>query len=425
METIRKKQSKLPLKDLKDFKLNGSGKHFNDRINTFSAFLEGIDAECHHTYGRLILSASDRHVIIKDPFTGKTRKMVMFASNNYLGFANHPYIKKRVKLAIDKYGVGIAGPPLLNGYSELMHEVEERLAALKHKEAAMIFPAGYSANLGILTALTSQQDCVIYDELSHASFLDGLRMARIDAVPFNHNQPDHFYGLFKELKDKYNNIFLGIEGVYSMDGDLAPLDRLIPFCRRNKIISILDDAHGTGVLGENGGGTAEHFNCCRNIDISMGTFSKAFAVSGGFVAADRSIIDFMKYFSRSYMFSASLPPVTLAAVSAGLDLIEKEPGLREKLYYNTRYAINKLKDFEFCHRPEAAIISIKIPPGIHLRKLNYALHQNGLFVNAIEYPAVPKDEQRLRVSIMVNHTEKDIDFLAEQLSAAFALQSIV
>lgn len=424
METIKKKKSELPIKDLKDFKSNGSGRHFYDRISKFRAFLNGINEECHHTYGRLILSASDRHVTIKDPFTGEIRKMVMFASNNYLGFANHPYIKRRVKLAIEKYGVGIAGPPLLNGYSKLMQEVEERLAALKHKEAAMIFPAGYSANLGILTALTSQHDCVIYDELSHASFLDGLRMAGTDAVSFKHNQHEQLSPIAGDLKCKYDNVFLGIEGVYSMDGDLAPLDKLIPFCRKNKIISILDDAHGTGVLGDNGGGAAEHFNCCREVDISMGTFSKAFAVSGGFVAADRKIIEFMKYFSRSYMFSASLPPVTLAAVAAGLDLIENEPELREKLRYNTGYAINKLKGFEFCHKPEAAIISIKIPPWVHLRKLNYRLHQKGLFVNAIEYPAVPKDAQRLRISIMVNHSEKDIDFLSEQLAETFSEKTV-
>ena len=372
----------------------------------------------------MILSETDRQVIIKDPFTGEIRKMLMFASNNYLGFANHPYVKKKVKKAIDKFGVGIGGPPLLNGYSKLMHEVEERIAALKHKEAALIFPTGYSTNLGILTSLNHQEDIVLYDELSHASFLDGMRMAHIDGIPFEHNHIKHLEKILKKWKNTNRTIFLGVEGVYSMDGDLSPLDKIIPLCKKNGIISILDDAHGTGVLGEHGAGTAEHFKCGEDIDISMGTFSKAFAVSGGFVAADKGVIDYMKYFSRSYMFSASLPPVTLAAISAGLDLIANHPELREKLRHNTMYAIDKLKDLEFCHKPEAAIISIKIPQHMHLRKLNCGLHEKGLFINAIEYPAVPKDQQRLRISIMANHTEKDLDFLAEQLHEAMASKKI-
>jgi len=405
--------------NLKDFISNNKNRSFNERINLFSGFMKGLNEDCCHTYGRLIISETDREVVIKDPFNGKIRKMIMFASNNYLGFANHPYIKMKVKEAIDSYGVGVGGPPLLNGYTKSMQQLEERLADLKGKESAMIFPAGYTANVGIVTSMVKSTDLVIYDELSHASFLDAIRMAQVDAVGFAHNNLNQMEERTRKNLKIYKNIFLGIEGVYSMDGDLAPLDRIIPFCKKNGLISILDDAHGTAILGANGGGTAEHFNCCKDIDISMGTFSKAFAVTGGFVAADKAIIEYMKYFARSYMFSASLPPVTLAAVLAGLDLIEKDPALRERLKYNVSYAINKLKDFDFCNLPEAAIIALKIPSSIHIRKLNYYLHQRGLFLNAIEYPAVPKDEQRLRISIMTNHTENDLDYLSLCLEEAF------
>jgi glycine C-acetyltransferase len=407
------------LDTLKDFITNNKDKTFNDRIDFFTKFLQGINSDCQHTYGRLILSEADREVTIKDPFNGQIRKMLMFASNNYLGFACHPYIKMKVKEAIDRYGVGIGGPPLLNGYSKLMHELEDRLASLKHKESAMIFPAGYSANVGILTALAKTTDLVIYDELSHASFLDGIRMAHVGSESFEHNNIKNMYDIIQGNRNKHKNIFLGIEGVYSMDGDIAPLDKIIPFCKKHKIITILDDAHGTGILGDHGGGTAEYFKCGKEIDVSMGTFSKVFAVSGGFVAANHAIIEYIKYFARSFMFSASLPPVTLAAVLAGLDLIEKQPVLREHLLYNVRYAIKKFRNMEYCHPPEAAIISIRIPDWIHIRKLNYLLHQKGLFINAIEYPAVPKDKQRLRISIMTSHTEKDLDYLAECLEDAF------
>ena len=417
METaaIKKIRKNSRYNDLKEFNTRNKYRSFAERIRSFSGFLRGLNKDCKHTYGRLVVSATDREVLIKDPFNGKIRKMIMFASNNYLGFANHPYVKQKVKKAIDQFGVGIGGPPLLNGYTKLMHELENRLADLKHKETAMIFPAGYSANVGILTSLVKSEDHVIFDELSHASFLDGLRMARTEGTSFEHNNILSLINTVRNWRNTSRNTFLGIEGVYSMDGDLAPLDKIIPLCKKHHLITILDDAHGTGVLGDHGGGTAEHFHCCKDIDISMGTFSKVFAVSGGFVAADRTLIEYLKYYARSYMFSASLPPVTLAAVLAGLDLIENEPALRERLHYNATYAIKKLSNFEFCRTPEAAIISIKIPEHIHLRKLNYFLHQKGLFLNAIEYPAVPEDQQRLRISIMARHTEKDIDFLAECL----------
>jgi len=417
METTVNKSIKKNrrLTNLKDFNSNNISKSFEERLQCFTGFLQELNNDCPHTYGRVIISATDREVLIKDPFNGKIRKMLMFASNNYLGFANHPYVKTKVKKAIDDYGVGIGGPPLLNGYTRLMRELEHRLAYLKHKEAALVFPAGYSANVGILSSLVKSGDMVIYDELSHASFIDGLRMTQTEGISFRHNDVQGMKKTIIDAQFNFRDIFLGIEGVYSMDGDLAPLDEIIPFCKRHNLISILDDAHGTGVLGANGGGTAEHFHCCNNIDISMGTFSKVFAVSGGFVAANKDLIDYIKYFARSYMFSASLPPITLAAVLAGLDLIEKEPALREQLHFNTGYAINKLRHFEFCHQPEAAIISIKIPEHIHIRKLNYLLHQKGLFLNAIEYPAVPKNQERIRISIMALHTEKDIDFLAECL----------
>jgi len=410
---------KNPVMDLKDFLSNSKARAFHERVKMFDGFLESINRDCHHTYGRMILSETDREVIIKDPFTGKIKRMIMFASNNYLGFASHKYVKGKVKDAIDKYGTGIAGPPLLNGYTNLMKELEERIAGFKGKESAMIFSTGYSANLGIVTALANQNDVVIYDELSHASFLDAIRMAHVDSAGFEHNNLEQLLSLCENNMHNYKTLFIGIEGVYSMDGDLAPLDKIIPVCKKYKAVTILDDAHGTGVLGERGSGTAEHFSCCQDIDISMGTFSKVFALTGGFVAANRDIIEYLKYSARPFIFSASLPPSTLAGVLAGLDLIENEPSLRENLKHNVNYAIKKLAHVEFCQAPEAAIISIRIPEQIHIRKLNLFLHQKGLFLNAIEYPAVPKDQARLRISITTNHTEDDLDFLSESLEQAF------
>jgi glycine C-acetyltransferase len=420
MEPLRKKTTeKKDLQDFKYFMTGGNDDSFTDRIGHFRRFLDNIKSEgC--TYGRLILSPHDREVLIQDPYTSKKRKMVMFGSNNYLGFANHPYIKKRVKMAIDKYGIGIGGPPLLNGYTRLMEELEERLAALKHKESAMVFPTGYATNVGLITALIKEGDHVIFDQLSHASFLDAMRMVHCNANGFEHNNILHLNHLLRKKENIGKNTFVGVEGVYSMDGDLAPLDEVAKLCRKHDALVLLDDAHGTGVMGPEGRGTCSHFNCSEDIDIVMGTFSKAFAVTGGFLAASRDIIDYIRFLARSYMFSAALPPITLASVLAGIDLIEKAPEIRLRLWENAKYAAGKLENFGFCSKPEAAILSVKVPASLNIRKLNFFLHQKGIFLNSIEYPAVARDQQRLRISIMANHTRQDIDFLYDCLEEAWS-----
>ena len=401
--------------DLKSFLSNEDERPLKEKVHEFSGFLDLLRKNRCNIYSREVLSATGRRVIIRDPFTGEIRNMLMFASNNYLGFADHPYVKTKVSEAIEKYGVGLGGPPLLNGYTKLMVELEERLAALKNQEAAMIFPTGYTANVGLVTALVKKGDKLIYDSLSHASFLDGIRMARIDADSFEHNNIGHLETLLAHHKNQCNNLFVGVEGVYSMDGDIAPLNEITALCKKYGAILLLDDAHGTGVMGKSGSGTAAHFECENGIDITMGTFSKVFAVTGGFLAGSKQMINYMKYFARTYMFSAALPPVTLAAVLAGIDLIEQKPELREQLRENTQYAVKKLKHFGFCAQPEAAIITLKIPDGMDIRKMNYVLHQKGIFLNAIEYPAVSKDGERIRISMMTNHTKKDIDYLANCL----------
>ena len=417
----RNNNSTLNKENLKDFKFHVRGNNGNtvwERANYFAQFLKQL-RQSGSTYGRLILSPTDRDVIIKDPFTGEHRNMLMFASNNYLGFANHPYIKEKVKQAIDEYGVGLGGPPLLNGYTKLMEELEERLADLKHHESAMVFPTGYTSNVGLVTSLVKESDKVIYDQLSHASFLDGMRMANANAEVFEHNNLDQLESLLKANKVGVTNIFVGVEGVYSMDGDLAQLDKITALCQRYNAFVLLDDAHGTGVLGRDGSGTAKHFECQHAVDLTMGTFSKSFAMTGGFLAGPKDIIDSIRYLGRPYMFSAALPPVSLAAVLAGIDLIEQKPELRENLLYKARYATQKLAPLGLCAKPGAAIISIKVPESIDIRKLNYKIHQKGIFLNSIEYPAVSQDQQRLRISITTRHTEQDINFLADTLFQAF------
>jgi glycine C-acetyltransferase len=386
-------------------------------VPLFSKFLTYLKDQHIYTYCRKVLTPQSREVTIWDANTGKDHKMIMFASNNYLGMANSSYVKKKVTEAMDLYGVGLGGPPLLNGYTQLMIELEEQLARLKHQEAAMVFSSGYAANVGMLVALAQENDHILYDELSHASLFDGMRMTHVPATKFAHNDLVDLEAKLAQLsKTTKDTLFVAVEGVYSMDGDLAPLDKIVPMVKKYGGFLLLDDAHGTGVLGKSGSGTAEHFGVEKQIDLSMGTFSKSFAMTGGFLAGPKELIDYMRFFARSYMFSAALTPVTLAAVLAGIDEVEKKPELRDRLLDNARYMIQKLQPFGVISKPEAAIVALKVPEWMDVRKANQFIHEQGIFLNAIEYPAVPEGEERFRISVTVEHTRADIDRLAEVLA---------
>jgi len=385
---------------------------FADRMRDFTQLLDTSFANYQRMYMRLVDSPADREVIVMDALTGERRRMLMFGSNNYLGLANHPKVIAAVRKAAEEHGVGLSGPPLLNGYTTLHRQLEERLSALKHSEETLIFSTGYSANLGLMTSLTTARDRVLFDDYHHASLRDGLRMAKCGHKSFAHNDLDQLRALMTGGEPD-GDTFVCVEGVYSMDGDLAPLPEIVPLCRQHGAVLILDDAHGTGVMGANGTGTAEHFGLEHDIDITMGTFSKAFGVVGGFVSSSRSIVSYMRVLARSYMFSASLPPIVVAAVLAGLDIIEKESWLRDQLRNNVKRTAAGFRSLGFDVNPEAAIIALRVPEGMNIRQAALQFHEAGVFVNCVEFPAVPLDQQRFRISLMSTHTDADIDRLLE------------
>ena len=398
---------------LKEFKQKTKNASFNQRIGSFYQYIQNINPPEERIFFRLIDSSTGRSVKVKNEITGVTKNVLMFGSNNYLGLANHPKVNEKVIQCLNKYGTGIAGPPILNGYHQLMKDVEVKLSQLKKKEDTLIFPSGFSTNIGLISGLCSPNDVMIFDEYHHASFFDGLKLFKGQKISFKHNDMDNLRDILSNLKlGKNQTIFIGFEGVYSMDGDIAPLPELIKIAQKHQAILIIDDAHGTGVLGENGGGTCEHFQMEDEVDLAMGTFSKSFGVSGGFVSSTKEVINYLRYNAKSYVFSAALPPVVLAAVLAGLEIMEEEPWRRSKLLENAAYAQSRLSHFEFCARPQAAILAIKKPEGIDIRQANRALFERGLFVNTVEYPAVPKKEERFRISLSTVHTKEDIDLLA-------------
>lgn len=374
-----------------------------------SAFNKMISVE-ETTYLRVIDSPTDREVLVRDARTGNLKKMLMFASNNYLGLANHPYVKVKVKEAIDQYGAGIGGPPLLNGYTSLIKETEERLADFKAQPAAILFSSGFMANLGAIQALAQSGDLIIYDEYSHASFYDALKLSKAKTVRFRHNQMNQLESVLLNHRHHQGQVYVCLEGVYSMDGDIAPLDKVVQLTKKYNAILYLDDAHGTGVLGEKGKGTADFFNA--EADLTLGTFSKAFASCGGFLTGSKEIIDYIRFQARSYIFSASIPPAITAAVLAGLDVIENEPWLRLKLMDNVKYTVAKLKPYGFWAEPGAAIVALKLADDMNVRKAARLFHDKNIFINPIEYPAVRKNQERFRISIMATHNREDIDQLA-------------
>ena len=392
-----------------------------ERIAFFNQYSAEVYAKQEILYRRKIIRNNGRLVVVEDPYSHKHQKMLMFGSNNYLGIANHPEVSQRTAELTKDVGLGLGGPPLLNGHSWLHHDLEKKLAKLKNKEDSMIFSSGFLTNFGLGATLFNRKSVVIFDEYSHASFIDGMIMARTRFKSFKHNDIEDLKKCLTEVSAKYHDIFVATEGVFSMDGDIGILDQIIELKNEFSFILIADDAHGLGVIGENGHGVHEHFHT-DGIDIIMGTFSKTLAATGGFIAASSEIINYMRFMCRTYMFSAALPPAVIAMVLAGLEIIEKEPWRTKKLKENTANLIGQLNKAGIKTHSESAIVTIMIPENIQIRKLCKSIHDKGIFLNAVEYPAVPVELQRLRISLMADHTEADITKLVGILTECFQEQ---
>lgn len=361
---------------------------------------------------REIMGPHSHRMIARDPISKEPREILMFGSNNYLGLANETYIAEKTIEAIQQWGTGIGGPPLLNGNTSLHIELEKKLAVMKGTEDAMIFASGYSANVAWCTALLNKGDYLLYDELSHASLFDGMRMGRFSSFSFKHNDLDDLR--YRLMKIRFNkpqaNIIVCVEGVYSMDGDVPPLPEISKICKKYKAMLAIDDAHGIGVMGERGHGTHEHFGMePGEVDIIMGTFSKSLASSGGFIAASKPIINYMRWFARPYMFSASMPVSLVAQINATIDFLEAHPERVKQLWHNINYMEQGLNKAGFDIKCPSAIIPIAVAPEINVRNLTAELHSEGVYVNGISFPAVPMSMQRLRLSLMATFSEADMD----------------
>lgn len=337
------------------------------------------------------------------------QKMLMLGSNSYLGLTTHPKIVKAAIDAVEQYGSSCTGSRFLNGTLELHEELERRLAAFVDKEKALVFTTGFQANLGAISTLVGKDDVVITDKTDHASIIDGARLSFGRMYRFNHNSIEDLERVLNNCDGNGNGKLIVIDGVFSMDGDIADLPGIVEVAERYGVGVMVDDAHGLGVLGPRGEGTGGHFGLTDKIDLIMGTFSKSFASIGGFIAGDAQVIDYIQHFARSLIFSASLPPAQAAAALASLDIIEGEPERREALWSNTHFLKEGLKELGYdTGKSETPIIPVLVGDDLLCFKMWRELQTEGIFVNPIISPAVPPGQALIRVSIMATHVQEQL-----------------
>jgi len=371
-------------------------------------FESGLRQSGHYCFFRRLESPQDAEVVVNG------KRVIMIGSNNYLGLTNHPRVKEAAIRAIEKYGTGCAGSRFLNGNLEIHEELEKKLAKFLRKEAALVFATGYQTNLGVISALVERNDAAIIDMSDHASIMDGCRLSFGEVRKYQHNDMDALERALEANKGK--NKLIVVDGVFSMEGDIVDLPAIVKLAKAYGAKIMLDDAHAVGVLGEGGRGTAEHFGLENEVDLIMGTHSKALAAIGGYIAGPSDAISWIKHLSRSMIFSASLPPSLVASVSAALDVIEEQPELRARLWSNTHKMLKGYKALGYDTGTSATpIIPVVIKDTMKTYEMCRLLFENGVFVNAVISPAVPQGRELLRTSFMATHTEEQLD----QVLAAF------
>lgn len=364
-----------------------------------------------YPYFRMIESAQDTEVLVDN------KKMLMLGSNSYMGLTNHPKVKEAAIDAIRKYGSGCAGSRFLNGTLDIHIELEKKLAEFVNKPKALCYTTGFQVNLGVISALVGKDDHVIIDKTDHASIIDGTRLSFGKVVKFEHNDMADLEDCLKNCEK--NGKLIVIDGIYSMEGDIADLPSIVKLAKIYDAGVMVDDAHSIGVIGKIGNGTASHFGLDSEVDLIMGTFSKSLASIGGFIAGEEEVIDYLKHHSRALIFSASMTPSCAASVLSALDIIKNEPERRQRLWENTRFMQDGCKRIGFdIGLSESPIIPLILGDNMLVFQLWRMLHDEGIFVNPVVSPAVPPKKALIRISVMATHTKEQLSSALEILEKA-------
>jgi len=347
------------------------------------------------------------------------RKVLNFCSNNYLGLANDARMVKAAQEAIQRYGVGPGAVRSIAGTMDLHLELEKRVAAFKQSEAAITFQSGFCANLGTIQALVGKRDVIFSDELNHASIIDGCRLSGAEIIRYDHCSPSSLEQVIKEHEGTFEKAIIVSDGVFSMDGDIAPLDKLYEIAKAHDIILMVDDAHGEGVLGKGGRGIVDHFNLHGKVDIEVGTFSKAFGVVGGVVSGNAVIIEWLRQRGRPFLFSSAVTPPDAAACLAAIDILESSTELVARLWDNGKYYKAALTEMGFdTGISQTPITPVMLGEAPLAQQFSRELFEQGIFASAIGFPTVPKGKARIRVMISAAHSRDDLDKGLEAFKAA-------
>ncbi len=373
-----------------------------DKIRKFT-IPEEIKAAGLYNYFRVLESGQDPVVTIAG------RELVMLGSNNYLGLTSHPKVKERAAAALHKYGTGCAGSRFLNGTLDIHVELEERLAQFMRKPAGLLFSTGFLVNEGVISSVAAKGDTIYLDRQDHACIYDGARLAiGAEVKKFRHNDPADLRRLLGMGGDRHGRILV-TDGVFSMEGDIAPLPQYADICEEWGMALMVDDAHGVGVLGDGGRGTSEHFGLEDRVDLIMGTFSKSLAAIGGFIVGEPEVINFIKHRARALMFTAAPPAASVAAVLAALDIIEQEPERRAQLWENTRFMMTGLRAIGFdCGESQTPVIPVVVGEDYTAFRMTQRLHEEGVFVNPVVSPGSPPGRALIRTSYMATHRREHL-----------------
>lgn len=355
----------------------------------------------------------------------KGKDVLMFGSNSYLGLANDPRLKEAAKAAIEKYGTSCSGSRFLNGTLDIHVELEEKLAKLVGKEAAVCFSTGFQVNLGSVSALCGRNDYLILDQLDHASIIEGSRLAFGKTLKYKHNDMESLEQKLKFCNPSSMKLIV-VDGIFSMEGDIVRLPEIVELAQKYNADIMVDDAHALGVIGEQGRGTASHFDLTDKVSLIMGTFSKSFGSLGGFIAGSNTVIDFLKHNARSLIFSASMPPSNIASVSKAIDIMLNEPERIQHLWDVSDYARRQFRDrgFETGHS-ETPIIPLFVHDVEKALHLSVNLVDDGVFVTPVIPPAVPPTDSMIRFALMATHTFEQVDFAVEKITAAFKKEGVI
>jgi glycine C-acetyltransferase len=343
------------------------------------------------------------------------RRVISLSSNNYLGLATHPHLVEKALQAVRELGVGSGAVRTIAGTMELHEELERRLAAFKHTEAVLTFQSGFTANSGVIPTIMGDDDLIVSDELNHASIIDGVRLSKASRAVFKHKDVDGLEDVLRDARAKggprgaYKRILVITDGVFSMDGDIAPLPGIVEVSERYGAAIMVDDAHASGVLGRNGRGTVDHFDLNGRVDIQVGTLSKAVGVLGGYVAGRQHLRDYLVQRSRPFLFSTSHPPAVAAACLAAIDVLENEPERIERLWANTRFFKQGLADLGFdTGISETPITPVMLGQASVAQRFNRRLFEEGIFATSVVYPTVALDKARLRTIVSSEHTTEEL-----------------